>query len=122
MTRDSRSAGRPSLPLLRLWEETLHQLLDDTERFPKRIRYSFVARLDQHALDVLEHLTNARYATGERERDELRAADRALARLKVVLRVAVERGHLSRTRYAGHAERLETAGRMLGGWIKESES
>ena len=72
-----------SLPLLRRWESALHDLLDDTESFPKRIRYSFVARIDNHALEILEQLQVARYATQHRELEALKVADQSLAKLKV---------------------------------------
>lgn len=113
--------GKGDLPLLRIWESGLHALLDDTEQFPKRVRYSFVARIDQNALEVLEQLTLARYATGTKEQHALVSADQALAKLKVLLRVVHARGYLSHKRYERHTKLCEEAGRMLGGWIKTTD-
>lgn len=114
------SAPAEELPLLRLWETTLHELLDDTEGFPKRVRYSFVSRIDNAALEVLEQLTLARYAPAREVGAALACADAALARLRVLLRVAQARGHITERRYAARLERLDEAGRMLGGWRKRA--
>ncbi|MBM4292647.1 MAG: four helix bundle protein [Deltaproteobacteria bacterium] len=112
------TAPADELPLLRLWEATLHELLDDTERFPKRVRYSFVSRIDNAALEVLEQLTLARYAPAREVDAPLARADAALARLRVLLRVAHARALVPAARYAARLERLDEAGRMLGGWRK----
>ena len=114
--------GKGDLPLLRLWESGLHHLLDDTEQFPKRVRYSFVARIDLNALEILEQLTLARYAAAHQEQQALVNADQALAKLKVLLRVAHARGYLAHKRYERHAKLCEEAGRMLGGWLKSLDS
>lgn len=106
------------LPLLRLWESTIHELLDCTEQFPTRIRYSFVQRIDNQALEFLEQLTLARYATGQDECLALTRADHALNRLKVLLRLAYTRQHISHKRYEYLVQKLAEAGRMLGGWLK----
>jgi hypothetical protein len=116
------SAPTEELPLLRLWETTLHELLDDTEQFPKRVRYSFVSRIDNAALEVLEQLTLARYAPPSALHEPLARADSALARLRVLMRVAHARGLVAPARYAARLERLDEAGRMLGGWRKRSAS
>jgi hypothetical protein len=113
--------GKGDLPLLRMWESGLHALLDDTEQFPKRVRYSFVARIDQNALEILEQLTLARYASATKEQQALLSADQALAKLKVLLRVAHARGHLAHKRYERHTKLCEEAGRMLGGWLKAND-
>ena len=111
-------ASHDHLPLLRHWEHTINHLLDRTEGFPKRVRYSFVARIDNAALDVLEELTLARYAKAGETLEPLRRADQALQRLKVLLRLAHARKHLGDTHYARLSELIEEAGSMLGGWIK----
>ena len=108
------------LPLLRHWEHTLNLLLDQTEGFPKRVRYSFVARLDNSGLDVLEALTVARYAKASEVSVALMRADQSLQRLKVLLRLAHSRGHIGPKPYAQLLALNEEAGRMLGGWLKHS--
>lgn len=113
-----KSDQHKQLPLLRLWEGCIHELLDCTEQFPTRVRYSFVQRIDNHALELLERLTLARYATGQDETLALTQADQALNRLKVLLRLAYTRQYISHKRYEYLVQKLEESGRMLGGWIK----
>ena len=117
-----KSDQHQQLPLLRVWESTIHELLDCTEQFPTRVRYSFVQRIDNQALELLEQLTLARYATDQDEVLALPQADQALNRLKVLLRLAYTRQYISHKRYEYLVQKLEESGRMLGGWIKSVPS
>ena len=46
---------RPDEPALLVhWEKTLGDLLDRTAGFPKSVRFTFAARVDGLALDVME--------------------------------------------------------------------
>ena len=104
-------------PLFTLWEEALDDLLDRTLKFPKSVRFTFSSRIDGLALDVLERLVEARYAPSGVKREALRHADLSLAKLRVLLRLAHKRRYLDHRGYAHVAERLDEAGRMIGGWI-----
>jgi hypothetical protein len=121
VTKES-SGDLMGLPLLRAWELILHALLDDTQGFPVRVRHSIVSRIDNSALEVLEQLITARYATHRRKLGALRRADEHLNRLRVLLRVAHARQYLSHGRFESHSQGLNEAGRMLGGWIKREVS
>ena len=60
----------PDEPILVVqWERTLAAVLDRTAQFPKSERHTFAARVDGRALDVLEALVQARWAS-RREMDE----------------------------------------------------
>jgi hypothetical protein len=107
------------LPLFVHWEKTLGDLLDRTMKFPKAVRFTFSGRIDGLALDVLEHLAEARYAAPPRKRDLLREIDGALARIRVLLRLATERRYLDRGGFEHVVRNLDEAGRMVGGWRRE---
>jgi hypothetical protein len=109
----------PELPLLVQWETTLGDLLDRTAKFPKSVRFTFSSRIDNGGLDVLERLVEARYATGVRKQRLLAEIDTALARLRVLLRLAHARKYLDHGGLEHVARRLDEAGRMLGGWRRE---
>ncbi len=49
------------LPVISCWERTLHDLLEHTRKFPKRVRFTFANRIDNLALEVYEALIEARY-------------------------------------------------------------
>ena len=83
------------LPLIVFWERLLSEILDRTEKFPKKARFTFSTRIENLALDVIERLTEARYATGPRKAELLREVDLALARLRVILRISHDRRFIS---------------------------
>jgi len=101
------------------WERTLGDLLDRTMRFPKAQRFTFAARVDGRALDMLEKLVQARWASGRRKESLLEDADADLAVLRVLVRVCFERRLLARAGFEHVVRNLDEAGRMLGGWRKQ---
>ncbi len=107
------------LPLYSLWEQVLDDLLDRTMKFPKSVRFTLSGRIDNLALDILEHIVEARYSSGRRKAEVLRQADLALARLRALVRVSHGRGHLSHRGYEHVSRGLDEAGRMLGGWRRQ---
>ena len=50
------------IPLFIHWERTLNDLLDRTMKFPKRVRFTFSNRIDNHALDVMERVVDPCFA------------------------------------------------------------
>ena len=47
------------LPLYTLWEQVLDDLLDRTMKFPRSVRFTLARRVDNVALDILEHIVEA---------------------------------------------------------------
>ena len=105
--------------LFAAWEETTGDILDRTQRFPKAVRFTFASRIDGLALDVLELVVEARFARRGHKRDALLAIDRALAKLRVLLRLAFERRYLDRRGFEHVVRRVDEAGRMVGGWLAQ---
>ena len=93
-------------------------LLPATNHFPRAHRHTVTQRLLDAALDLRERLeeANARVDRGRAER--LRAADEALARVRVYLRLAAQWGWLSGGQYEHVAAMVAEIGRLLGGWRK----
>lgn len=107
----------PATPILiGHWEKVIGDLLDRTARFPKVVRFTFAIRIENLALDVLELLVEARYASGAAKYAALRRTDACLARLRVLIRLAHQRTYLDHRGYEHVARGLDEAGRMLGGW------
>ena len=102
--------------LLVHWERTIGDLLDRTGRFPRSARFSFAARIDGLALDVLERLVRARWAPRGDKGRLLAAADSDLAVLRTLLRLSFDRRFLDRGALEHVSRQLDEAGRMLGGW------
>lgn len=107
----------PEAPvLIGHWEKIVGDLLDRTARFPKVVRFTFAARIENRALDVLEELVAARYARGPEKQAALRRADACLARLRILVRLAHQRTYFDHRAYEFVARGMDEAGRMLGGW------
>jgi hypothetical protein len=98
------------------WMDFLTWLFAATEKFPKKTRFVLVNRIDNLALDVVEDLVEARYT-----RDRLpilRRTNLKLEKLRVLLRISHDQGHLPHRGYEHSARALDEAGRMIGGWIR----
>lgn len=52
----------PDPPLFVLWYDFAKWLLNKTEKFPKKIRFTFRGRIDNLALDTIEGIIEARYS------------------------------------------------------------
>ncbi len=91
-------------------------VLQKTANFPKRLRASLTCRVELNAIEVLEHITAARYATEPGV--HLSNASMSLDRLRLLLRLAHSVRALDTTGYERSAESLVEIGRMLGGWLR----
>ena len=102
------------------WEQFVLWLLDRTEKFPKRLAFTFRTRIDNLALDVYERLVEARY---QRDREALlRRVNLDLEKLRLLLRLSHAQQALDHRAYEHAAEELQTVGRMIGGWRSQQRS
>lgn len=101
------------------WEAFTAWLLDRTEKFPKRLRFTLTNRLDNLTLDVFEALIEARY-TRDRARI-LEDLNLKLETLRLLLRIAKDRRVLDVNSFEHACRTIDTAGRMVGGWLKYSK-
>ena len=107
------------LPLFVHWEKTLRDILSRTEKFPKRVRFTFSSRIDNLALDVLENLVEARYT-----KDKLAVLSRAnlsFEKLRVLFRISHDERYLDPKGFEHVVRNIDEAGRMVGGWIRSRE-
>ncbi len=107
------------LPVFVCWMEFLKWLFPVTEKFPKRIRFTLVDRMQNLAFDVVEDMVEARYSRDKRA--ILKKANLRLEKLRVLMRIAHAEKYLSHAAYQHASRTLNEAGRMLGGWIKQQE-
>ena len=52
----------PDPPLFVLWYDLSKWLIQKTEKFPRKIRFSFSNRIDNLALSIIENIIEARYS------------------------------------------------------------
>jgi hypothetical protein len=107
------------LPILIKWMEFLKWLLPTTEKFPKRVRFTFADRINNLALDMVEDLIEAQYT--RQKRAILQRANLRLEKLRILLRISCEQQYLSYKAYKHAMQAVNEVGRMLGGWIKQQE-
>ncbi len=69
--------------------DLLTWLLPVTNNFPRAHRHTFTRRLLDAGFDLREHLEAAKHRSGAERRKKLKAADEALDRLRVYVRLAV---------------------------------
>lgn len=112
----TRAAGPKDFILFERWMDLTRWLFERTQRFPKTLRWTLTQRLESLALEILEDITTAGYQSNKTR--ALRSADERLNRLRVLLRLTHELGHLSHGHYEEAACRLAEAGRILGGLLR----
>ena len=89
-------SGKQAPVVFVLWEEILDDLLDRTEKFPKRIRFTISSRIENLALDIYEQLIIARYTSNVGMKAHLlHELNVQLERLRLLLRLCHRRNYLS---------------------------
>lgn len=96
-------------------------LLPHCEKFPNAQRFMVTQRLSHAALDFQEALFQANAQRGEERLQHLRAADAYLNSLRLYLRLAFQWQWLSSSQYEHVSRMVEEIGRLLGGWLKQSQ-
>ena len=87
--------------------------------FPKSQRFVLGQRLEGEAVDLLAALIEANLV--KNKEPALRQASLVLERLRIFLRLAKDLSFLDFKRYEELTTRVDTIGRMLGGWLKWAE-
>lgn len=112
---------QPEVPVLFAhWEGFLGWLLDHTQKFPKHLRFTLTGRIDNLALDIYTRIAEARY-----RRDRVALLERLnldLELLRLLLRLARDRRVLDPHSFAYACEAIDTAGRMVGGWLRHQKA
>ena len=108
------------LPLFVQWERSVGQILDQTRKFPKSIRFTFSNRIDNLVLDILESIVEARFTPKGQKGRALMSIDMGLTRLRVLLRLCHDRQYLDHSSYEHLSRLVDEAGRMVGGWRSEA--
>lgn len=101
------------------WEAFTGWVLDHTAKFPRSVRASFSTRIESLTLDVFERLIEARYSKARRP--ALAAANLDFEKLRLLFRLAHDRGILSHDSFVYAVEQIDVAGRQVGGWLKATK-
>jgi len=110
----------PEPQLFVFWYDFSKWLLEKTEKFPRKVRFSFSNRIDNLSLDIIEGIIEARYS--RKKKDILRRIDLDMEKLRILLRMCHDLGYLDHNGYEFAAKKINEAGKMVGGWRKQQES
>lgn len=100
--------------------DLLDWLLPKAERFPRVYRFTVTQRLMNAALDCQEAVFAAQSSRGARRLTFLQDADAALNRLRLYLRLIHRWRWLNDGQYAHVSAQVAEVGKLLGGWIKQT--
>ena len=98
--------------------DLLAWLVPKTETFPRLYRRTVSQRLLDAALDFQEKLFDAQSQGGSTRQRDLRAADAALNKVRLYLRLAHHWRWLNDGQYRHVSNMVAELGRLLGGWMK----
>ena len=103
------------------WSGFLKWLLGTTEKFPKKVRFTFTTRIDNLALDILEDIIECRYDRSVRK-EKLRYMNIELEKLRILLRFCQELKYLSNRQFEYAMVHVNEVGKMASGWLKAGET
>jgi hypothetical protein len=97
--------------IYKLWHDFL-------PNFPKDSRYTIGSKIDSLFLEASELIIGGSYSDKIEKLIFLKRASSKIDLLKFFLQVAWEIKSLDNKKYINLSEKLNEAGKMLGGWIK----
>jgi hypothetical protein len=103
-------------PLYEHWYKTTDWILDKCDKLPKHTRFTIAGRIANLSLDVLELLTEAVYT--KQKAVILTRVNLLLEKLRLLFRLCFDRRYISPTQYEFIQTEINTAGKMVGGWLK----
>lgn len=89
-----------------------------TERFPKPLRVSLGDRIDTKLLDMLEIANRARFS--KQPKKYLQSLNLELESLRVMSRLARDRGGIQVRQFEFAARSIEEIGMQVGGWLRQT--
>ena len=103
------------------WEDMAEYLYIALKSYPKSERFTLAAKTANELWEIGTNITRANAVGNENKTEKLRtvyAADLALVKLKVLVRMGMRLKFLPLKKYEILAGQITEVGRMIGGWIK----
>ena len=89
---------------------------------PKTHRYTLAIKIDNLFIEIIEMISSASFVKKEEKTPYLRTAIRKLDTLKILLLVLWETKSIDTKKYELLSLPLDEIGRMLGGWLGQTEN
>lgn len=113
---------RPNLPVLlkliqgyKLWQSYFDLL-------PKSKRHTIAGKIDALFIDTIEEVSLAAMLPKHERSPHIKSASTHLDLLKIFLEIAWEIEVLEKRRYIAVSQTLIEPGKMIGGWLKQTQS
>lgn len=100
------------------WYTFLNWLLDHTDKFPKRMRFTITSKLESLALSVLDQFITVRYETKAKKKVLLKKINLDIEKMRVFIRLSHDRKALNVKSYNYAVKELQSIGKQIGGWMK----
>lgn len=101
------------------WEDAAEYLYHLFTNLPKSERYTMGASMRDSLFSCGSHISRANKIKNLKlRREEIERADKDLADLKVMIRLAYRMKFISTKKYEVSAAKLTELGKMLGGWLR----
>ncbi len=88
---------------------------------PKDARYTLGSKIDVSLIETIEAVFSASYLGGEKKLPYLQRAAAKLDLVKFFLQTLWEIGALDNKKYIVLSEKFDGVGKMLGGWLRQSQ-
>jgi four helix bundle protein len=96
-------------------------LIPKTMNFPRNQRFVVTKRLQDATLNFQEYLIEANRKSGRLRLERLNAADAALDKVRLYLRLAFRWEWISEGQYMHVSKMIKEIGSLLGGWIRQTK-
>lgn len=110
------------IPILKKLNELYKVFLEIRKLVPKQDRHTIYERSERALLDTIELLFHAGYAKSSTKTVILEKASVKLNLLRFLIRTMKETKTLDTKKYIRIQELVDEIGRMLGGWIRSTQS
>ena len=97
----------------------LYELIDQLHnRIPKKNRYTIWKSVNDTTLALLSRITKTSYLPSDQKRSSLTACIAQVDTLRLLIRICYKIQALSAKDHSDLQQKIDTIGRMLGGWVK----
>lgn len=110
---------KDELPIIQKTFDMLLWLIPKIDQFPRKQKFLLGERIERTALDFMGLLHQAKYER-KRKKSVLMDAHIAFEQFKTLVRLAVGLNLITVEKYEHLSLFIVEIGKMLGGWIKES--
>lgn len=110
------------LPIWRDAHQLVHTLYQSTRKAPRELRHTLVTQILTEAVEVCVHIDTANRRRGQERADAIAQLQTSIARVSVMLPIALEHRCLSTGAAATAIEHTDAVSRQAHGWRESTLS